>query len=275
MTPKQYLEELHNSAEFIKKLNRRPTIMLVLGSGLGPFADSLTDQLVVPYKDIPNFPKPSAEGHKGNLVFGKVKDTEVVCFQGRLHGYEGHPSSRVAFGIRTLGLLGIKNLIVTNASGGINPSFNAGDIMAITNHLSFLVEDPSLNVWSQDLGDKFYDVTYPYDQEFISIADKCSHALGFKLQKGVYFMMPGPRYETAAEVKTLQLLGGDAVGMSTIPEVLAARQMKIKVAGFSLITNLAAGISKTLLSHEEVLAASESAKPKFLNFLNNFVTSIK
>ncbi len=241
--------------------------MVILGSGLGEFASELDDKIEIPYKEIPHFPCSTAPGHVGSLVFGKFQEKELVCFKGRVHTYEGFPTYRVAFGVRVLGKMGIKKLIVTNAAGGVNPNFSAGDLMLLTNHLSFFVDDPSTGLQHPELGEYFFDMTAPYDLDWCARVAERVGKTGLKTQSGVYAMTRGPRYETAAEIKALQSLGADAVGMSTVPEVIAARQMKISCLGVSLISNMAAGISKTLLTSEEVLEAGQAARPKFKELL--------
>jgi purine-nucleoside phosphorylase len=229
-----------------------PKIGVILGSGLGPFADSFSDKVVIPYGDLPHFPTSSVAGHSGRLVLGRLGDLPLVAMQGRVHFYEGFTPQQVAFPARVLCRLGISTLVVTNASGGINPAFKAGDLMAITDHLNLSGFNPLTGHNDDRLGPRFPDMTAAYDPRLINLLVEAGAKAGVGVQRGVYSMLSGPTYETPAEIRMLRVLGGDAVGMSTVPEVIAARHMGIKVAGVSCITNLAAGISSKPLSHEEV-----------------------
>jgi len=267
-----YVSELEEAGAFIAKKKLSADVMLILGSGLGSFADSLNERSAIPYSQIPHFPTSSAPGHKGQLVFGSVGKTKVACFQGRVHAYEGYPASKIAFGVRCLSLMGVKNLIVTNAAGGVNKSFSAGDLMLITNHLSFYADDPAAGLQHPKLGEYFYDTSYPYDREWgAKLKTKLSEQK-ITLKEGIYAMMRGPHYESAADISALRVLGADAVGMSTIPEVLAARQMQTKVLGISLISNMAAGILDRVLTTQEVFDAGEAAKSKFSAVLSAALT---
>lgn len=264
-----YKEEVLQAVDYIKnKIDVPPKIGIVLGSGLGEFAEKVQDKTIIPYAEIPNFPTSTVKGHAGNLVFGKLNDKNVAVMQGRFHFYEGHPISKVVFGVRVMGLLGIKTLIVTNAAGGINTYLEPGDLMVIKDHINFAGENPAIGEEIPEFGPRFFDMTYAYDPELIEIAKKVYEKNDVAYKEGVYAFLKGPSYETPAEIKMLATIGADAVGMSTVPEVIAARQMDIKVFGVSCITNMAAGISKNKLSHQEVIETSERAKKDFIKIIS-------
>lgn len=272
--PDLYRQQLFDAKNFLEKNIKGaiPKTALILGSGLGDFADNLEQQEVIRYNDIPNFPISGVPGHKGQLVSGYLEGKRVVAFQGRVHTYEGFSAAQASFGIRALGLLGVETLIVTNAAGGINSDFSAGDLMLIENHISLFCEDPLRGLQQAGLGEHFYDQTAPYSDELIALARKVGNAESVELKQGVYCMVPGPRFESAADIRALKVLGADAVGMSTVVEVLAARHIGIKnVLGISLISNLAAGISKNQLSHAEVIEAGNNAKEKFSRLISQIV----
>jgi purine-nucleoside phosphorylase len=211
------------------------------------------------------------KGHAGNLIFGKLQSKNVVVMQGRFHFYEGHPISRVVLGVRVMGLLGIKTLFVTNAAGGINPSFSPGDLMVIKDHINFHGENPAIGEEIPEFGPRFFDMTHVYDTGLIQKAQKVYKQNGIPYREGIYAFFKGPSYETPAEIKMLSIIGADAVGMSTVPEVIAARQMNIQVFGVSCITNMAAGISKAELSHQEVVKTSSSVKSSFMKLITDMV----
>ena len=228
----------------------------------------------IAYSQIPNFPVSGVKGHSGKLLIGDLGGRTIGLLQGRVHLYEGYSAAQVAFAVRTFALLGTKNLIVTNAAGGLNPKFNPADYMVIENHISFLVQSPSVGVHHPDLGEMFFDMTYPYDATFIELAVRCFGKHGVAHQRGVFIQTMGPAYETAAEVKMLQSLGADAVAMSTLQEVIAARQAGLKVLGISCITNLAAGISDKLLNHHEVLEMAQKGSAKFNPAMIELLTTL-
>jgi len=268
-------ERLLKTVSYLKnKVKIKPEIGIVLGSGLGELANLVEDPLIIPYKDIPEFPVSTVKGHKGNLIFGNINGKNVAMMQGRFHLYEGYPVNKVVFGVRVLGLLGIKTLIVSNAAGGINENLQPGDLMVIKDHINFVGENPAGGEEIEELGPRFFDMTCAYDEKLRSIAREVFEELGVSFKEGVYAFFKGPSYETPAEIRMLKILGADAVGMSTVPEVIAARQMGIRVFGISLITNMAAGISKAPLSHEEVLDVSKKAGEKFVNIILGVVEKI-
>lgn len=263
------------SIDYIRKRaqGREASIGLILGSGLNDFASNcIQDTLTIPYADIPGFPKSTAPGHKGNLIMGTVGETSVVCMQGRFHKYEGYNMKEVTSTVRVMADLGIKTLIVTNASGGINPEFEAGDLMLITDHVNFMGDNPLIG--SVDEGCvRFPDMTQAYDLELLEKAEAAAQKVGVKIQKGVYLANSGPSFETPAEIRAYSALGVDAVGMSTVPEVIYARSRGIRVLGISLISNKAAGLSGQLLTEEEVFEAAIAAKDHIIGLLMEVLTS--
>jgi purine-nucleoside phosphorylase len=244
---------------------------IVLGSGLGAVADALQDIRALPFTDLPGFAKATVPGHKGCLVYGKLAQTPVLALQGRIHGYEGHDAATVAFPARALGVLGARALIVTNAAGACNPSFAPGDLMRITDHINFTGRNPLTGPNEERLGPRFPDLTHAYDARLAKALEEAARSVGQSLRAGVYLQMIGPSYETPAEVRLARTLGADAVGMSTVPEVIAAAQMALPVAGISCITNLAAGISQHPLTHQEVVEVAKAVEGKFIDLLRAFI----
>ena len=247
--------------------DRRPDVALVLGSGLGGYADTLEDRVVVPYGEIRHMPVSQIVGHAGNLVFGRVGEAQVVAMQGRVHLYEGHPASDVVFGVRLMHQLGAKTLLITNAAGGCGDGMVAGDLMRITDHLNLTgrscLEGPNEDA----LGVRFPDMSAAYDPGLGELADAVARDQGFELRAGVYAGLLGPSYETPAEIRMLKTMGAHAVGMSTVLEVIAARHVGMRVLGVSCITNLAAGISPHALSHDEVTETATRVRERFVGLL--------
>ena len=250
-----------------------PEVALVLGSGLGAFADQLQSAASVPYDDIPGMPGSTVSGHAGRLVAGEVGNKRVVVMQGRAHLYEGHSPEDVVFGVRMMAKLGATNLIVTNAAGGIDPTFVAGDLMAITDQLN-LTGQSLTGAHDESDGPRFVDMTRAFDPELIRVADEVASSLGFSLRRGVYAGLLGPAYETPAEVRMLRTLGADAVGMSTVLEVLAARQTGLGVLGISCISNLAAGLSPAPLTHDEVKQTAARVESRFIALISGIVEAL-
>jgi purine-nucleoside phosphorylase len=248
-----------------------PKVGIVLGSGLGAFADRLENRVAIPYSELPHFPKSSVVGHASNLVLGTIGGTPIVAMQGRVHYYEGYSPTEVVFPIRVLCRLGIKTLVVTNAAGGINRDFQPGDLMAITDHINLSGFNPLRGPNEEQLGARFPDMSEAYGRALTAKAIECGTRIGLTMRSGIYAILAGPSYETPAEIRMLARLGADAVGMSTVPEVIAARHMGVKVAGISCITNLAAGISETPLSHEEVGETAGRVREVFCELLAEFL----
>lgn len=245
---------------------------IILGSGLGKFAqESLEEQLRIPYEDIPGFPRSTVDGHEGSFVFGKIGATRVLCMAGRFHFYEGYSMEQLVLPIRVMAELGVKTLIVTNAAGGINPFFEVGTLMLITDHINFMGTNPLIGPNYNSLGTRFPDMSSAYDPGLIARAEAVARSHNIDVRKGVYLATSGPSYETPAEIKAFGAMGADAVGMSTVPEVIAARHAGMKVLGISCITNKAAGLSETPLSHREVKETANRAKEEFACLLENFI----
>jgi purine-nucleoside phosphorylase len=253
---------------------RAPTVGLVLGSGLGGFADRLEDAVAVPYGEIPGFPVSGVPGHAGRLVVGRAGGVTCAAMQGRVHFYEGHDLKTVTFPIRTMILLGCTRLIVTNASGGVNTTFSAGDLVAISDHLNLLPEGPLRGENDDRLGPRFPDMTRAYSPELRRIAHRAAVELGIPLREGVYAALPGPSYETPAEIRMLRALGADLCGMSTVPEVIVANHQGAQVLGISCVTNMAAGITGAALSHEEVTETATRVKSTFTALLERVLAEL-
>ena len=240
-----------------------PQVAMILGSGLGYLGDLVEDAVAVPYGEIPHFKPSTAPGHKGRLVFGTLEGKPVAVMQGRMHHYEGYSYEEVSYAVRVLRLLGAGQLIVTNAAGCVNTAWKAGDLMLITDHMKLFMESPLRGENIPEFGPRFPDASHLYTPALRDLAKQAAGALGIGLREGVYMYFPGPQYETPAEVRAARSLGADAVGMSTAPEVIAAGHCGMQVLGFTLCTNMAAGILDQPLSEQEVLDAAEACKDKF------------
>jgi len=247
----------------------RPTLGLVLGSGFNHVLRELVATARIPYAKIPGFPKPSVAGHAGELLIGKLGGTPVIVLSGRAHYYEGHAMEQVTFAVRTLAACGVRDLVLTNAAGGINRKFRAGDFMLLTDHINLMGNNPLRGPATPGLP-RFVDLTQAYDEKLSALLAKSARVAKIKLQRGVYLAVSGPSYETPAEIRAFARLGADAVGMSTVPETIVARQLGLRVAALSCITNLAAGISPAPLSHEEVLETAERVKLTGAHLLKEF-----
>lgn len=251
-----------------------PRVALVLGSGLGDFAEQISVSAILDYADIPGFPQSTVAGHKGRFVFGYVKDTPVVIMQGRVHYYEGYSMEDVVLPIRLMHAMGAEILFLTNAAGGIKEGFQCGDLMMITDHISCFVPNPLLGANEDTFGVRFPDMSEIYDKEIQDIIRTSSKELGISIREGVYLQLSGPSYETPAEIRMCKALGACVVGMSTAVEAIAANHMQMKVCGISFISNLAAGISEVPLSHEEVKAAADEVAPKFQLLVKSVVANL-
>jgi purine-nucleoside phosphorylase len=269
------MNKIKEAVNFItSKTKDSPKIGLVLGSGLGSLADKIENPTIIKYTDIPSFPRSTVEGHAGQLVIGKLSGKTVVAMQGRFHFYEGYPLKDVTFPIRVMFGLGVENLIVTNAAGGVNTEFTPGDLMIITDHINFTGQNPLIGENLDDLGPRFVDMSNPYNREYIKMTKEIGKKLGLELKEGVYMWFTGPTYETPAEVKLARIVGADAVGMSTVPEVIVANHENIKVLGISCITNMASGILDQPLNHEEVVETSNRVKDNFEKLLIEVINNI-
>lgn len=270
----QKLEECYKCIR--EKTDFVPEIALVLGSGLGDFAESVNVkiELTVPYSEIKGFPTSTVLGHKGQFVFGTVNGVKTAIMQGRVHFYEGYDISDVVLPVRLMGMMGAKVLFLTNASGGINQSFECGDFMLITDHISSLVKSPLVGENIDELGVRFPDMSEIYDKDLRDVIKKSADELDIKLKEGVYIQTTGPQYESPAEIRAFKTLGADAVGMSTACEAIAANHMGMKICGISCISNLAAGISKTPLTHKEVQETADRVAPDFKKLLTESIENI-
>lgn len=270
--PSSLLARLDEAAGAVRgRTDLRPSIGVVLGSGLGAFADALDDAVAVPFGDIPHFPAATVAGHSGALVVGRSRGVPVAVLKGRVHFYEGHRLDEVVFPVRVLGRLGVRTLVLTNAAGAINPAFAPGDLMVIEDHLN-LLGNPLLGPNEDALGPRFPDMSEAYDRGLRDAAEAACRAAGVRSHRGVYVSLPGPSYETPAEIRMFRTMGADAVGMSTVPEVIAARHMGMRVVGLSCLTNMAAGVTNRKLDHREVLETGERVKAALLEVLARVVT---
>jgi purine-nucleoside phosphorylase len=265
-------EKIQNAAQFLKgKVQNTPKIGLILGSGLGVLADEIADAVKIPYEEIPDFPISTVEGHAGQLVFGNLNGSPVVAMQGRFHYYEGYHFDQITFPVRVMKELGVETLIVTNAAGGINESFSPGDLMIITDHINNMGGNPLIGRNDARLGARFPDMSEAYSKELRNTAKEIAARLNIEVKEGVYVGNTGPSYETPAEIRMLRVLGGDAVGMSTVPEVIVARHSGLSVLGISCISNMAAGILDQPLTHDEVMETTEKVKANFLLYVKELV----
>lgn len=254
--PTTYQRMREATDSILSKISARPKLGMILGSGLGPIADAFTDAITIRYSEIPHFYGTSVEGHSGEMLIGNFGGIPTVALKGRFHLYEGYPMDDVVFPTRTLCALGIENLVLTNAAGGINTRFRSGDLMVITDHINLMGDNPLKGPNIAEMGPRFPDMTHTYNANCRTILLEKARALKIPVWEGVYAGVLGPTYETPAEVRMLRTLGADAVGMSTVPEAIAAHHLGVRVVGMSLVTNLAAGMSPTTLSHREVIESS-------------------
>lgn len=257
-----------------QKIKEPPAVGLILGSGLGVLADEIEQPITVRYQDIPGFPVSTVAGHKGQFVFGKLEGLPVVAMQGRFHFYEGYSLAEVTLPVRVMKKLGVRTLIVTNASGGVNTSFEPGDLMLIRDHINWLGSNPLIGPNDETFGVRFPDMSKAYSDRLIETAKVAARQLDLSLQEGTYLATSGPTYETPAEVRMMRKLGADAVGMSTVPEVIAARHADIEVLGISCISNMAAGILDTPLAHSEVIEMTERIREDFLKLVQKILAEL-
>ena len=273
------LERIYNASSYVKKILDEkglvPQVGIVLGSGLGKLADKITDSVTIPYRDIPGFPVSTAIGHKGNYIIGKLGGKTVIAMQGRIHYYEGYPMDLVTLPIRVMKVIGIKYLFVSNAAGGVNYDFKIGDLMIITDHINQL-PNPLIGPNLDEFGPRFPDMTRPYDLKLIALAKKIGSQMGLNLKEGVYFAGTGPTYETPHEYKYIRIIGGDATGMSTIPEVIVARHSNIPVFGMSVITNEAHdNHSKDYVNDgDDVVKAANAAAEKMSELFSRIIEEL-
>ncbi len=274
--PGRYYEDVSEAAAFIKSRlayaqQQVPTVAVVLGSGLGDFAYTLADATVIPYGNVPHWPQSTVPGHEGKLFVGKVGDVTVAALAGRTHAYEGADMKHVTFGVRVMGLVGVKILILTSATGGVNTSFKQGDLMLIEDHINLQGRNPLVGPNDDRFGPRFPDMSDIYSKRLRAIADEVGAWLGKPPRHGVLAVMMGPSYETPAEIRFLRTIGGDAVGMSLAPEAIVARHQGLEVLGISCITNMAAGVLPQPLSHAEVTETANHVKPHFIQMLTGII----
>lgn len=266
---------LEASKYILSKIPNKPKIGIVLGSGLGIYIDQIQNKIVIPYEEIPGFKRTSVEGHSGALMIGEVNGVTVAVLQGRLHAYEGYAMEEIVLPVRTLAALGIEFLFLTNASGGINTNFHPGDLVAISDHINLSGRNPLVGPNIAELGPRFPDMGNAYDVELRDLLHKVGQNHHVEIKNGVYCSVLGPTYETPAEIRMLRILGADLVGMSTVPEVIAANHLGLKVAGVACVTNYAAGIKQEKLSHADVKKVAEKAMVGFATILTETIGELK
>jgi len=268
--------QIQEATEFIQSRCRtKPRIAIVLGSGLGGLAGEIEREATIPYAEIPHFPQATVEGHAGNLILGTLEGKPVVAMQGRIHYYEGYSLAQVTFPVRVMRSLGAEVLLVSNAAGGLNRLFRPGDLMIIVDHINFMGSNPLIGPNDPALGPRFPDMSQAYDPVLIDLAERVAIRLGIPIRKGVYVAVHGPSYETPAELRMLARWGADAVGMSTVPEVIVARHMGMRVLGITAITDLATGEQVQPLSHDEVIAVAAQIEPKFVQLVKQIVREME
>ena len=258
------LEKINETAEFLRKqAPEMPKIAIILGTGLGSLVDYIDDKKFIPYASIPNFPVSTVQGHRGNLIFGRMGGKPVIAMQGRFHYYEGYDMKTVTFPVRVFKALGVETLFVSNAAGGMNKEFQVGDVMVITDHINMMGTNPLIGANDEELGTRFPDMSEIYNKNLVKLVLAAGRVLNLNLRQGVYIASTGPSYETPAEIKMARFLGADAAGMSTVPEAIVANYCGMKVVGISCISNYASGVSTKKLTHEEVIETTNSVKSKF------------
>lgn len=273
-SPRLY-DQITEAARFIEaRTALRPVIGVVLGSGLGGFAARISEAVAIPYGDVPHFPQSTAPGHGGRLLIGMLNGTPVAVMQGRVHGYEGYDAGQIAFPVRALTRFGIRTLILTNASGGIRTSFHEGQLVLIADHINLTGQNPATGPNDERLGARFFDMGDAYSRRLRALARTAAKTVGMTLDEGVYVGVPGPSYETPAEIRAFRALGADMVGMSTVLETIAARHMGVEVLGISCVTNMAAGVKDQTLTAEEVLETGKRVEAEFARLLARVIAAI-
>lgn len=270
------MTKILEASQYIQsKISKKPKIGIVLGSGLGIYIDQIQNKTIIPYEDIPHFKRTSVEGHSGALIIGEVNGVTVAALQGRLHAYEGYAGEEIVLPVRTLAALGVEMVFLTNASGGINPDFHPGDLVAITDHINLSGRNPLVGPNMAELGPRFPDMGNAYDKELRDVLHAVAKTHHVEIKDGVYCSVLGPTYETPAEIRMMRIIGADLVGMSTVPEVIAANHLGIKVVGVACITNYAAGIKQEKLSHADVKKVAEKAMVGFATILTETIGELK
>lgn len=273
--PSTLYDRAQRAAQVVRsRIKQTPAVAIVLGSGLGAFADELTESSPIPYNEIPGFAQATVEGHAGRLVVGQAREVPVAAMQGRFHFYEGYSMEEVTFPIRVLKLLGVETLILTNAAGSLNTEFVPGSLMIISDHINLLGDNPLIGPNDERFGPRFPDLSATYDPDLQSIIVEEAKSISLEMRRGVYAALSGPSYETPAEIHMVRTLGADAVGMSTVPEAIVARHMEMRVIGISCITNLAAGVSDRPVDHSQVIATGEKVREQFTELLRRVVARL-
>ncbi len=269
------LQQIQETVSYLKTATKsNPKVGIVLGTGLGGLVNDIEITHTIPYADIPNFPVSTVKGHGGNLIFGKIKGVEIVAMQGRFHYYEGYTLQQTVFPIRVMKFLGIEYLLLSNASGGVNPDFEIGDIMLITDHINLMPDNPLRGINVEEFGPRFPDMSEPYSRMLLDIARNKAQELGVAVKEGVYVALSGPTYETPSEYKYVRIIGGDAVGMSTVPETIVANHMSIPCFAASVITDLGVPGKIVEISHEEVQEIAAAAEPKLSQLIQEMIYSL-
>lgn len=269
------LEQLEETVQFIQlQYKEQPQVGIILGSGLGNFTSEIEIEKEIDYATIPHFPVSTVIGHSGKMIFGKLAGKNVVVLSGRFHFYEGYTSQQVTYPIRALKMLGVHTLLLSNAAGAVNKTFKVGDLMMITDHISFFTPNPLLGKNEDELGTRFPDMSEPYNRKILAKAKAISERLKYEIKEGVYVGVTGPTFETHAEYRLIAAVGGDAVGMSTVQETIVARHASMDVFAVSVITDLGIRDDNNIITHEEVLAAAKDAEPKLTNLFKNLITEI-
>lgn len=269
------LEDMQETAAFLRtKITTEPEVGIILGSGLGGLVKEIEIEIAIPYEEIPNFPVSTVEGHSGKLIFGRLSGKFVMAMQGRFHFYEGYTMQQVTFPVRVMKFIGVKTLLVSNASGGVNPTFRVGDLMILTDHINLFPTNPLMGRNNPDLGPRFPDMSEAYAKVLVSKAEAIADRNGIKIQKGVYAGLSGPCFETPAEYRYVRAIGADAVGMSTVPEVIVARHGGTPVFAISIITDMGVGAEAGDVSHEDVINVANSAEPKMTLIMKELIKEL-
>ena len=271
----ELLEKINKAKQYILGIDsEKIDLAIILGTGLGKMSEDIEDAKIIKYEDIPEFPVSTVVGHAGELIIGNLMGKRVIAMNGRFHFYEGNPMEKVTFAVRVFKALGINDIIVSNAAGGMNPSFKAGDLMIISDHINMMGTNPLIGKNYEELGPRFPDMSSAYNKEFIAIAEAAAVKLDIKIQKGIYAAVSGPTFETPAELRMLRLIGGDAVGMSTAPEVIVANHMSMRVLGISCITDMAVADSLEPIDHKQVMETANRTMSKFISLVKEIVSAI-
>ncbi|MGR6341689.1 purine-nucleoside phosphorylase [Priestia megaterium] len=271
----KFNEKVQQTKDYLlSQIDQLPSIGLVLGSGLGILADEIENPIYIPYNEIPHFPASTVTGHAGRMVIGDLKGKRVIAMQGRFHYYEGHSLEAVTYPIRIMKAIGVQQIIVTNAAGGINPNFKPGDLMIIQDHINLTSQNPLIGPNEEEFGERFPDMSEAYSKKLIALAKDVASKNKINMVEGIYAGMLGPSYETPAEVNFLSIIGASAVGMSTVPEVIVAQHSGLEVLGISCISNMAAGISEHSLTHDEVMETTENIKAQFLQLVKEVIAAM-